>query len=527
MAYRRLGRTNLSVSSVGIGTCQLRLVPERQALETLLAAFRQGVNLVHTAPDYEGADRLVARAIREAGMQGSIHVCSQGWGERDFFERLFEETCEVLGQERLELFGIASLYDLETLGENVWGAGGTVEFLLRKREEGRLGHIFCTTHGPLWHLRDRLERDVFDAVMLSYNPLGFHVLSFNPRTLFDVARRPPGMQGEWEYEDVPRMRDEIFPLLRARDIGLMVMKPLAGGLLCPAKAFPRPVEVAAAAQPSAEEVLRYILLDPAVSSVVPGTASVDEALENARAGFVPAGMDEEARARVEARAAGLLTSVCSRCGGCDDTCSHSLPVSWLFRSAYISLSPSTVFENDDQLQYFRLHPQPRSTCSTCQDVTCHCPFGIDIGAALSSLHAGVNQLAESGVVPDASWKGPRYSDRERSAALLMKDIPGRARPGEAARVRLAFRNTGTRTWLRQARDGSPAVCLSLRLDGRSREPVPLRRDVPPGERVHFAFDLQAPPGPGTYAVKIDLVEGEGVPFGPEGGGRVEATLVVA
>ena len=49
MNYRRLGRTNLKVSVVGFGTCQLRLVPDRQAIATLLRGFELGVNLVHQA----------------------------------------------------------------------------------------------------------------------------------------------------------------------------------------------------------------------------------------------------------------------------------------------------------------------------------------------------------------------------------------------------------------------------------------------------------------------------------------------
>src|SRR6266481_2352566 len=105
MNYRRLGKTNLQVSVVGFGTAQLRLVPERQVIETLLRGFELGVNLVHTAPDYEGADDLIARAVKETSRE--VIVCSQGYGPMDQFERFFEDTCAKLGKERLELFGIA------------------------------------------------------------------------------------------------------------------------------------------------------------------------------------------------------------------------------------------------------------------------------------------------------------------------------------------------------------------------------------------------------------------------------------
>ncbi len=134
MEYRRLGRTGLRVSAVAFGTCQLRLVPEREALATLRRAFELGVNLVHTAPDYEGATELVARAVRESGRD--VIVANQGYGSPAQLERQFETTCTLLDTDRLPLFGIACVDDRERLGENVFGPGGTSPASLGSRRRG-------------------------------------------------------------------------------------------------------------------------------------------------------------------------------------------------------------------------------------------------------------------------------------------------------------------------------------------------------------------------------------------------------
>src|SRR5262249_19097599 len=155
-------RTNLRVSVVGFGTCQLRLVPESQAVAALLRGISLGVNLIHTAPDYEGADDLIARALRQVSCDAI--VCSQGYGPIGQFEQHFESLCAKLEKPRLKLFGIACIDDREALGENVWGAGGMVDFLLRKKKQGRLDGIFCTTHGSPEHIKKLLQSDVFDAL---------------------------------------------------------------------------------------------------------------------------------------------------------------------------------------------------------------------------------------------------------------------------------------------------------------------------------------------------------------------------
>jgi predicted aldo/keto reductase-like oxidoreductase len=319
MQYRRLGRSNLSVSVVGFGTCQLRRVPEQQALDTLKRGFELGVNVVHTAPDYEGADDLVAQAVQESGRD--VLILSQGYGDLPHFEWLFESACRKFGKQRLEMFGIACVDDREYLGEPVWGPGGMIEFLQRKKEQGRLGSIFCTTHGAPEYIARLVTSQCFDAIMLSYNSLGFHLLSYHP----DASRA---------YEDIPRNRTEIFPLAARHDVGLMIMKPLAGGLLCESKSFP-PHATFSTTPPklTAAEVLRNILQHPEVACVVPGTSSVEEAEENARAGHEPLVISSSNGQAIGSLIDEIKATICSRCGVCDSLCSKRLPVSWLFRDA--------------------------------------------------------------------------------------------------------------------------------------------------------------------------------------------------
>jgi predicted aldo/keto reductase-like oxidoreductase len=229
-----------------------------------------GVNLVHTAPDYEGAESLVARAIRESGRE--VLVCTQAYdvqgnarGPVEHFARLFEESCALFDRDRLELFGIACLDDRELLKENVWGPGGMVEFLQQKKAENRIGAIFCSTHGSPEYLIRLLETDVFDALLLAYNPLGFHLFSAPP-----TKHRG--------FEDLQRTHDEVFPLAYEKDVGLMIMKPLAGGLLCESQVFPPYGQSATKiGKPRAGDVLRAILADPRVTCVLPGTTSVEVA----------------------------------------------------------------------------------------------------------------------------------------------------------------------------------------------------------------------------------------------------------
>lgn len=485
MEYRRLGRTGLDVSAVGFGTNELRLVPERQAIQTLIRGFELGVNIVHTSPDYEGAEDLVARAVAEWGRP--VIVASQAYdihynssGPVRHFEQLFDATCAKLRTDRLDLYGIASVDDREAFGENVWGPGGMVEFLLQKKQEGRLGSIFCTSHGEPAFLRRVVESDVFDAVMLSYNPLGFHLLSLNP---------PPGRH----FENVVRNKHEIFPLCRERDVGVMVMMPLAGGLISQGKAFPAVEQRSGDRSPvTAETVLRTILEDQNVACVLPGTASLEEAEENARAGHAPLQVAAESRYLLSERLTELQGSHCRRCGTCDSLCSQDLPASWLFRAHDMATHPGERFETWADVEYFRIHPEPESICASCPDVTCTCPYGIDVPQALIGAHSDMVQLMEAGLVPPPQSGNPLIGDSSFGARKVLVELPDRMDPGQTVVCVVQLENAGSQSWFSQDRAGSEEVVLRCVVNRSAATVGRLRQDVHPGERGHFVFELTAP-----------------------------------
>jgi len=491
MNYRRLGRTDLHVSTVGFGTCQLRLVPARQAVETLRRGFELGVNIVHVAPDYEGADALVAQALRETSR--NVIICSQGYGPPGLFEHFFETTCRTFRKKRLELFGIACIDDREILGENVWGTGGMVEFLLRKKEKGRLGGIFCTTHGSPEYIRKLIASDVFDALMIPYNILGFHLLTADL-----PGKDPENLQGNKEI---------VFPAARKKDVGLMIMKPLAGGLLCPGRAFPeRGRLLPESHRVPAGNVLRYILMNEEISCVVPGTASIEEAEENALSGWGRIPLREEDIRHVEYQAQSLAIAACSRCGRCDALCSQNLPISWLFRAAYIANYPSETFETPETHEYFRLHPDDDIICAKCQNITCACPKGIDIPVTLDRIHTLMKGLRSKGMVPSADL--PEISGPEEGyrAKIITKEFPAEVRCGRTEVCRLYLENSGRLPWHADANRNQPKIVLCVSLDGGVLQTIHLRHDVHPLERTHFVFELSAPPDPGTMKFSLFLAQ---------------------
>ncbi len=504
MHIRRLGRSGIRVSAIGVGTTQLRRVPAKQAVATLVRAFEAGINHVNTAPDYEGADTLVGEALSAFGDRDRVHVSLQLGGNRPDVEQQFESACKRLGTDRISLCGLAAVAEQEAFGFDVWGPRGTVAYLTELRAQGRIGALLASEHGTPEQMLALLERDVFDVLMVAHNPLGFHLITFRPETVWQLEQPPVPLQKPYGFEDLRRTATEVLPAARARDVGVLAMKVLAGGLLCAGRAFPgHPYREQLPPVPGADDVLAAALADPAVDAIVVGMASVEEVEQNARVLRSSSAHCAACREQVAAQAADLRQVLCSRCGHCDDLCRHRLPVSFLFRAAYHALYPTAPYEVSGNLQYFRLLADDELPCDTCTAPTCGCPAGIDIPRELRAIHRKMLVLRDAGAVADRNDRREDWiTGRPLAAKLVTREIPARARDDARPVLRCQVRNTGTLTW--HAPDTGPRPELVVSLPGRLRARARLRHDVPPTGQCHFAVELPTARR-GLHELRVDLV----------------------
>ncbi|HIG87751.1 MAG TPA: aminotransferase class III-fold pyridoxal phosphate-dependent enzyme, partial [Planctomycetes bacterium] len=463
---------------VGFGTCQLRLVPEEQAVQALAAGFERGVNWVHVSPDY-CADEIVAEAMRRTARR--VIPVADGSGDMDHFEACFERACNLHGPGPLPLWGISCIDDQEFVGRNVWGAKGMVEFINARKRDGSLLASYTTTHAPPDAVARLIESGAFDAIMLAWNPLGFHVLSS-----YAAA------EGK-KYEDMRRCRELVFPLAAERKVSLLVMKALGGGLLGESHAFP-PHDLLAPERKElqATDILRHVLAQEGVTAVVPGTACLAEATENALAGHAPLELPTERERIVVNTVDRMRTTLCSRCGECESTCSRGLPISWLFREAYIWLNPADTFDAVSRLHYDHLHPEPELACVTCDDQSCLCDQGLDIPLQLGRAHQAVQELKSIGGFPEPPLKleGSTLGN-DPAVLVIQKEWPSRIHQQERIAVRFWLENSGLDPWL-PVGNIEDRTRLEVHQGAKRLTQVRLREEVHTGVRCHFAFEIVGP-----------------------------------
>src|SRR5436190_9283047 len=87
MQYRRLGRTNLQVSVIGLGTGGPSMLGQRsgvaqsEAERTVHYALELGVNLIDTAADYQGSEAILGQALQGVPRDSYI-LCTKFKAER-------------------------------------------------------------------------------------------------------------------------------------------------------------------------------------------------------------------------------------------------------------------------------------------------------------------------------------------------------------------------------------------------------------------------------------------------------------
>jgi len=133
-------------------------------------AFDCGINHIETAHGYGKSEHCYGIALNEVLKQprDSYHLMTKGNPETaDGARRLIEEQLKSLRTDRIDLYGWHGINNRKKLIDST-KKGGPVEELLKMRDEGIIGDVGFSTHGPLDVIIDALATDLFSFVNLHY-----------------------------------------------------------------------------------------------------------------------------------------------------------------------------------------------------------------------------------------------------------------------------------------------------------------------------------------------------------------------
>lgn len=286
MRYRRLGRTGLVVSEIGLGGGGIGHVwgetSDEEIQETIGLAIREGINFFDVAPSYGdgAAERNLGRALLEApdGIGQHMLVATKVSLRDDDLadinaavERGIHESLERLRRERVDLF---QLHNSITPSRGNFNRSITVDDALeavaalhRLREAGLTRHIGITGMGDAQSVRSVLRDGALDTVQVYYNLLNN-----------SAAEALPAGSSLHDH-------GQLLPLAADLGLGVVGIRNLAAGAL--SAGVDRAVDddslvaldsrraerirfLEADGTPLSRISARYALEQPAISSVVPG-----------------------------------------------------------------------------------------------------------------------------------------------------------------------------------------------------------------------------------------------------------------
>ena len=255
MHQRKIPSSGEMLAVVGVGTWRTFDVgakPEDRAplAEVLRLLFAAGGSVIDTSPMYGSAEAVIGDLLSAAGTRSKAFIATKVWTTgRDRGVSQMRNSMRLLETDRIDLMQIHNLVDwrahLPTL--QAWKAEGRIRYL-------GITHYTQSAHDELESV---MRAEKWDFVQINY--------ALDDRA---VERR-------------------LLPLAAERGIAVIVNQPFGGGGLL-RRLLGRKLpdwagEIGATSW--AQLLLKFVLANPAVTCVIPGTGKPQHMADNVQAGF--------------------------------------------------------------------------------------------------------------------------------------------------------------------------------------------------------------------------------------------------
>lgn len=323
MEKRRLGKTNLMVSVIGLGGIPLQKLNQDESTKIIKKSIELGINFIDTARAYTISEELIGNALSYLKMRDKVYLASKSMvRDYDGMKKEIEISLSNLKTDYIELYQIHLIKTKEQY-EKVMSDDGAYRALLEAKIAGKIGAIGLTGHDAKL-IEECIDPKLFDTVQFPYNPI----------------------EGQGE---------SLFEKASKNDIGIIVMKPIAGG-----------------AFEEGELSIKWIMENKNISVIIPGMDCAEQVTKNVNASKEK--LTEKDRNEISSIVEKLGTEFCRRCGYCLP-CSEKIDIPTMFLfEGYLKRYKLGQWSKD---RYSKIE-NTASKCTECGICETRCPYNLPI-----------------------------------------------------------------------------------------------------------------------------------------------------
>jgi predicted aldo/keto reductase-like oxidoreductase len=348
MQKRTLGKTGWEISVIGFGGIKLPLISQRECEILLNKAIDGGISFVDTADCYGDSEEKIGLALR--GRRKEFYLSTK-IDERDTIgvRKKLERCLRRLRTDWIDLVLFHDVRDFEY--DRIFNSGG-LETLQKAREEGKILEIGVSIHHSIPMMMKAIESGVFSSLMIAYSAF-----------------------------DEDRLAADLLPMAHKMGVGLIAMKPLAGGMLTDCPSVPKRRRFIQG-ESLALVSLHYVLSNLNITCAIPGMMELDELNENLKVGRQPRNLTiEEIKALMEC-VGEVGKGFCRNCGYCLP-CPEGIPIPDIFRfESYYDRYNLREWARE-QYRSLEVYADACSGCEQCLEL---CPYGVSIPEKLKIAH---------------------------------------------------------------------------------------------------------------------------------------------
>lgn len=198
MRFHPLGNTGLEVSELGFGGIPILRLESNEAERIVRHAFDRGINFFDTANAYRDSEAKIGETF--AGMRDRVIIATKTMRRdgKGALENL-EQSLRMLRTDYIDLYQFHQVAQ-ENVWETICAPGGALEVLQKAKEAGKIRFLGITSHSRIMAIK-LIQTGLFSTIQFPFNFI----------------------------EEAAAL--DLHPEARRLGLGILAMKPFAGGMI--------------------------------------------------------------------------------------------------------------------------------------------------------------------------------------------------------------------------------------------------------------------------------------------------------